>query len=88
MDCASIIRMACSTKQYLDRLQLFHRLMCANRDRFLDMERRRTRHCANAFRFLDQPLYVVVEKILAENEEIPLDWQTCGTTGLRIHQLS
>ena len=30
---------------------------------------------------LDQPLYVVSEKILAHHEELRLDWATSGTTG-------
>ena len=28
-----------------------------------------------------RPVYVVVEKILGRNEEIPRQWKTCGTTG-------
>ena len=30
---------------------------------------------------LREPLYVVVEKILTRDEELPVDWPACGTTG-------
>src|SRR5262249_34670926 len=29
----------------------------------------------------EQTLYVLVEKILGDNEPLPSDWRTCGTTG-------
>lgn len=76
-------------RQYLDRLQLHHRLATARRllnershsdesPSWSDVETSiRERHASDA----EMPLYVVVEKILGDSESIPGDWRTSGTTG-------
>jgi (1->4)-alpha-D-glucan 1-alpha-D-glucosylmutase len=62
-------------KGYLDRLQE------AAASRLLGRrpaEPDETKHLTGS---IDQPLYVVVEKILARHETLRRDWQTSGTTG-------
>lgn len=43
---------------------------------WIDQQFKRNKTAANPW-----PLYVVVEKILAEGESLPLDWAVAGTTG-------
>lgn len=38
-------------------------------------------HAASAGAAPDRPVYVVIEKILGREEQLPGDWKTCGTTG-------
>jgi len=62
-------------KGYLDRLQeaAAYRLLGRR-----PSEPDEARHLAGS---IDDPLYVVVEKILARHETLRRDWQTSGTTG-------
>src|SRR5262245_40418343 len=76
-------------KQYLDRLQLYTRLACARHLLHTQADDYpgltwvaaegplRERFAGNDTR----PLYVVVEKILGNQEPLPADWATEGTTG-------
>jgi (1->4)-alpha-D-glucan 1-alpha-D-glucosylmutase len=76
-------------KEYLDRLQLYARLATARHllearpddypgVRWAEAEGPlKERFAADPKR----PLYVVVEKILGEGEQLPADWATDGTTG-------
>ncbi|MFP4210741.1 MAG: malto-oligosyltrehalose synthase [Alkalispirochaeta sp.] len=62
-------------KGYLDRLQE------AAAYRLLGQRRLASDGGAQLTASIDQPLYVVVEKILARHETLRQDWQTSGTTG-------
>jgi (1->4)-alpha-D-glucan 1-alpha-D-glucosylmutase len=77
-------------KQYLERLQQFFVLACAReafesdprlegRD-WKELEGPLSEHIAENAGGLDS-LYVIVEKILDANEEIPANWKTHGTSG-------
>jgi (1->4)-alpha-D-glucan 1-alpha-D-glucosylmutase len=76
-------------KQYLERLQLYTRLVAARHllDRKAEDYEGLTWPLAEPLlheRFTahrERPLYVVVEKILGEGEPLPGDWATDGTTG-------
>jgi (1->4)-alpha-D-glucan 1-alpha-D-glucosylmutase len=61
-------------RAYLERLQdaAAYRLLGVRNNGAVSAEYRAT---------LDQPLYVLVEKILAHHEELRRNWQTSGTTG-------
>ncbi len=80
-------------RQYLERLQHYFVLACA---RFLfdsepqspetqwkDLEGPLLEKITQGFRQSSEelPLYVVVEKILGTNENLPADWKTHGTSG-------
>jgi (1->4)-alpha-D-glucan 1-alpha-D-glucosylmutase len=80
-------------RQYLERLQQYYVLACARSvydseeqasdTQWKDLEGPLLEKIAESFRqdktFL--PLYVVVEKILGGNENLPADWKTHGTSG-------
>jgi (1->4)-alpha-D-glucan 1-alpha-D-glucosylmutase len=76
-------------RQYLERLQKHFLLVRARPllEEMPDFAGREPKEVDRAFlSWLDQvhppaTLYVLVEKILADNEALPEDWQTHGTTG-------
>jgi (1->4)-alpha-D-glucan 1-alpha-D-glucosylmutase len=79
-------------KQYLQRLQQYYVLACAHE--VFEAEPKRydqdwkelegpllERIAAAGWEGGPGPLYVVVEKILSTDEELPADWETHGTSG-------
>ena len=80
-------------RQYLERLQHYYVLACVRSVfdsealpsdvQWKDLEGPLLEKIAESFRqgTEELPLYVVVEKILGANENLPADWKTHGTSG-------